>query len=351
MNDVKLRAATAALMILSLVTGACTTAAVGGEPPDQPAAAPTEETADPARRMPIRVDWSGPTLPPTTLPGGWELTRCEGDAPLLCVADGDAVLGTIGSGRWTPEDPVGDAVAFLHAQLADHLDAFADDRATACGAGYRFGLDGEPRVLTVDGSPALTYATVGTDAAGKVHERAYTTTIVAGDEVVWIAAVASDPEGCMGGGAIGEFTPADLEEFAPWYAAMIDGSTLGGALPDGEHQARVRLDGDVVTVDLVEVLSGDAARDAAVAAGVIADGEDLPNDVYVDDADARTWSVPLASDVTISLVDCGAGCELVSVSSDDWRAGEVSPWNGEHALFDLTVVDGHVRTLAEIYTP
>ncbi len=59
-------------------------------------------------------------------------------------------------------------------------------------------------------------------------------------------------------------------------------------------------------LDLAEFLSGEEARQAAVEDGVIADGEDLPNDFYIDN-----------DEIIMELLHVGEGAVFEMISGDD----------------------------------
>jgi hypothetical protein len=122
-------------------------------------------------------------------------------------------------------------------------------------------------------------------------------------------------------------------------------------LGDGAYEGRlVRIDRQHVTMDLVQVLSGEAARKAAKDAGALdADGT-LPNDVFVKDLGKRV-TVAVAGDGGFQVYDCSAGCELVGTTLDALVAGTTRPYGGANAHFTFRVGDGEVVSLVEIYLP
>jgi hypothetical protein len=122
-------------------------------------------------------------------------------------------------------------------------------------------------------------------------------------------------------------------------------------LPDGRHQGRlVAIDARTVTVDLIQVLSGDAAIAAAKAAGVALDDGTLPNDVFVKDLGRRVV-VPVAGDGGFQIYDCSGGCKLVGTTLAALSGGKATPYGGANAPFDLRVDHGEVVSLVEIYLP
>lgn len=137
------------------------------------------------------------------------------------------------------------------------------------------------------------------------------------------------------------------------------------ALPDGKMFAFVSVGTDdsgvtTVGVDPAEMLTGEAARRKAVEDGVIAEGEDLPNDFYI------------ANDnVTKQLVQLADGALITVISGDDTTkrleidlATLETLWDGSYTgqavygivpatpiAMDLTVVDGIVTEAGEVYLP
>lgn len=142
------------------------------------------------------------------------------------------------------------------------------------------------------------------------------------------------------------------------------GTTIPTAAPlaDGETFAYVvAVAGAGVVVDQAELLTGAAAREAAIADGVIGPDEDLPNDVYIRNADKSTATVPVADDARLTVLSFGSGGELVekSMTLADLEAafGGGEPVDeiyglGEGGLpANVTVVDGAVTSVVQQYLP
>jgi hypothetical protein len=137
-------------------------------------------------------------------------------------------------------------------------------------------------------------------------------------------------------------TPATKPVAKPAAAAPLGDGTYEGRL--------VRIDRQHVTMDLVQVLSGEAARKAARDAGALdADGT-LPNDVFVKDLGTRV-TVAIAGDGGFQVYDCSAGCELVGTTLDALVDGTTSPYGGPNAHVAFRVGSGEVVSLVEIYLP
>ena len=143
--------------------------------------------------------------------------------------------------------------------------------------------------------------------------------------------------------------------------ALIDGgvpfSSAGAQGTDATSKrvsnARIMsFDATGVRLDALEVLSGDAAVKAAVAAGEIEAGEDLPNDFFIDNPDDTIVWVPMSPAATVEVFDCSTHeCALAQVRLSDLVTGEVVPFNGKAAVWKVTTEDGTVVALEEIYLP
>jgi hypothetical protein len=120
-----------------------------------------------------------------------------------------------------------------------------------------------------------------------------------------------------------------------------DGATGGGdeaVLTDGDHLGLLRLvdlDQGVILVDLVTWV----------------DDDNEPNGFRIDDPDDEVWEGRLAADVAASVIDCTQACEPMAVDLAAIANGDVRPFNGEYALFDVAVRDGQVTSVEERYTP
>jgi hypothetical protein len=123
------------------------------------------------------------------------------------------------------------------------------------------------------------------------------------------------------------------------------------AVADGTYEGRlVRIDRQTVTVDLVQVLSGEAARKAAAEAGELPADGTLPNDVYVKDLGKRV-TVAVAGDGGFQVYDCSAGCQLVGTTLGKLADGTTVPYGGPNAHVTLKVDHGEVVSFVEIYLP
>lgn len=226
------RAAVPLLSLLLLVGLAACSPPVADEVAAPAAPAPGVDTPDttvdpepePAL-APIAVDWSTRDLEPVTLVDGRTIQACAGDGPFLCVLDrAGRQVGVVELGQFPATGGETDVDAWLRDHVRDFESNMRTDRLAGCGGDYRFALAEAPTTTEVDGSPAVTYRYVGT-RQGTELERGVVTLVRRDDQLLSIAAIAYDPNGCIGTEG-GEFTPAGLETFEPAYDALLRGSRL-----------------------------------------------------------------------------------------------------------------------------
>lgn len=77
---------------------------------------------------------------------------------------------------------------------------------------------------------------------------------------------------------------------------------------------------DSLTVDEVKILTGEAAHDAAVDAGIITEDDDLPNDMFIANPDESLVAVSLAGDAAIEIFRRTPPGALVSVTASKLAA-------------------------------
>jgi hypothetical protein len=124
------------------------------------------------------------------------------------------------------------------------------------------------------------------------------------------------------------------------------------SLGDGTHEARivdVDAAGGRVTVDVVDLLTGDEAVRAATAAGAEVPP---PNDYYVRNVSSRLRTLPVAPAAPITVNVHGAtetGSSTRDVSITLARLAALPDLN--QGLFRLTVHDGQLTRIAEVYLP
>jgi hypothetical protein len=142
--------------------------------------------------------------------------------------------------------------------------------------------------------------------------------------------------------------------------------TTAPALPawleDGEHFGFIRDVGEGVLIfDRADLLSGEAALEAAREDGAIGEGEELMNDFYIDNDDAETSELALDPDATIEILgfDASNAIEATTVTPEtfeDLWAGTEDPNEfygfvvGELPV-TVTVSGGVVTAVTQQYLP
>ncbi len=349
----------AGLFMLAAVAAGCTSTGDVDAQPEEPETPAVEEPADePMEDLSgLVADWEAAfTL---TLPNGWTVSHCEGEAPMLCFFDGDRYVGVVELTDYPTPNDVDDADEYLEARGADFIDTMRDDRAIGCPT---LTFEEIPAtVVDVAGQRGLRVGFRLTDAQMREVERHSVYYTIHDGSHVTITAGAYADDGCVE--RLGEFTPDDLGLVQLYIDAIVANTPLpalssfddgaGVALTDGTHLARiVRFDPpvNVVDIELVEMLDGQAAIDAARDAGEIGAGEDLPNDFYIRDLDAAMVSIDVAG-ASVEVIDCSQLCERAEVGLADFLSGRRPAMNREFAIFEIEVAGGRVTHIAEIYLP
>jgi hypothetical protein len=132
----------------------------------------------------------------------------------------------------------------------------------------------------------------------------------------------------------------------------LDRATAG--LDDGVHTVQVvarDVVDRVVRLDEVVLLTGAPAREAAVADGLLDGGDDLPNDYYLRDSEEFVVVLPVARRAELTLIEWNGGFRPAPADLNAFLAGEVQPFNGRAAVFDVTIEGGWIVAMSEIYLP
>ena len=119
---------------------------------------------------------------------------------------------------------------------------------------------------------------------------------------------------------------------------------------DGSWHARVvQAEPEVLVLDRVELLSGPQAPAARVQDGLPDPGADVP---YVRNRSQRLRTLPVAPDLDLQVVHCPQdGCALAPWPYDDLVSGTPLPYGTPDIPFAVTVADGSVVALSEVYLP
>jgi hypothetical protein len=346
------------LLVVALAVAACG----GPAAPPAPDGTAVEDTEpehedDAEAPEPAWVaDWSGPFT--IELTNGWRVEHCDGDAPMWCVVDGDRHVGVVELGEFPLGDGYdGDDRGYLDRHVESFLADLRADRAVGCA---HLDFAPEPTAeVEVGGVPGLRTGFTMTDVAGEVLERHVVYVAVHGGALFVVTAAAYDDGACLE--RLGEFLVTDLDEVREPLDRIVADTQLPDPTPppadglaDGGHVARiVSIDAPVsaIEIDLAEMLTGEEAVAAARADGEIGPDEDLPNDFYVRDLDDTVHHVGIDDDAVVALIDCNGGCQPVEVALSDFLVGKATPFNGEFALYEITVTGGRVSAITEIYLP
>lgn len=208
------------------VTGAPTDSPSPTQPAEPSSPATPSAPASPADDEPVVASWTDDV---TVTLGDWTVGRCdEGDAPLLCVRDGDQILGDLALHSF-PMEPALEWVSLERAaqeQAETFVESFTSDRAEGCGD---FTFTADPvRPTVVGGHPGSTTGFTLTDDDGRVVERVLVS-ITAYDGHYWLVqtdAYVADG-GCLPPSETDRsFAPEDLADVEPFLAAVIAGTPL-----------------------------------------------------------------------------------------------------------------------------
>ena len=105
-----------------------------------------------------------------------------------------------------------------------------------------------------------------------------------------------------------------------------------------------------ITFDEIEVLSGQEAAAARSQDGEppVEEGLDIP---YLRNPTEEAYEIQVAEDVRVQVFDCSAECQLVDWAYDDLVNGTPLPYGSPETPFTVTVHDGEVVEITEIYLP
>ncbi len=165
------------------------------------------------------------------LDGGWVVSACVGDAPLICIERNGETVGALEAAAYAVDslsywDAAAHAQANLEALAAAYYQVFDEDRAAGCGVDYGY----EPfatQPFVLGGLPGLHYGFAGTMPDGSSSELHLQYATVVGDRVIAVVASAYDEGGCPGpDGIIHTFDSTTLAEFRPHLEALLHDSPL-----------------------------------------------------------------------------------------------------------------------------
>jgi hypothetical protein len=193
--------------------------------------------------------------------------------------------------------------------------------------------------------------------------------IVAGLGVVVVGAVLAIAALIPVARGDGDSAPPPVVDEAPPTTGGTPPSTVDepaptADLPDGKWFGFVTVNGDngptVVTIDIAEILTGEEARKAAVDAGVIEEGEDLPNDFFIDDPDDEIEVLILADDAVIRVLSATTPETYLTIDAPTLESLFNGSYSGEPvygmspdvpAPMEITVEGGLVTIIESVYLP
>lgn len=162
--------------------------------------------------------------------------------------------------------------------------------------------------------------------------------------------------GCSSGEPDGSGSPAPLTS-AP---AGTAGAEAPSALDDGYHFGyitAVDTSERTVTFDLAGLLTGEAAKTAAVEEGVIQPDESLDNDYYISNKSKTLRTLRYTEDVKVRVVDWANCCEgRIDGNIEEFAAafrpdGKTDRYHGPDSPYSLTIEAGVVVRIREEYFP
>jgi len=341
---------------LVVVLGVMLVACAGAGPDD--ADAPPSAGDDPG----LVVDWETRSVTGDT--GALDVRFCEGEGPFLCIERDGTVIGVVERLTYdvTTMDVVREALASgatpveaLERHAAAQVATFAADRRAGCGPDHLVTGDAtEP--VPVGGEPGLRFGWT-TRRADVVVERVVSwATIIDGSLDVLVAAALAD-DGCLE--RLGEFSIADLDAALPTLERVARGSRFADGtapLATAERVVTARIvaidaAGPSITFTVLEVLTGQDARAAAVAAGAIAPGEDVPNDYWLREVGTDDETLPIDPAARVEVQDCTSGCRPVPIDLATFLREQGRTVAGVAGVFEVTIANGTVTGLVEVYFP
>ncbi|HEX6301513.1 MAG TPA: hypothetical protein VF148_13700 [Acidimicrobiia bacterium] len=113
-------------------------------------------------------------------------------------------------------------------------------------------------------------------------------------------------------------------------------------------------------IDLAEMLTGEEARTAAIEDGEIAEGEDLPNDFYIDNDEQVLELLHVAGDAQFALISGSDTSEKILVDAPIFAEVYEGTYSGEPLYgvpsgtpiaMEVTITDGLVSGGDAVYLP
>jgi hypothetical protein len=159
-------------------------------------------------------------------------------------------------------------------------------------------------------------------------------------------------------------TGADVDSTTTTIDTTTTSPPGAEAIADGTWFAMVTVGEDetgemTLGVDLADMLSGEEARQAAIEDGVIEDGEDLPNDFYIDNDDQILELLHVTEDAQFALISADDIGQKVLVDSEVLADVYEGTYTGDPLYtaagapfpMEVTVGDGVVTGAEQVYLP
>ena len=164
--------------------------------------------------------------------------------------------------------------------------------------------------------------------------------------------------------AIGLFVPVQQVTSSQPDPVVTEEPVQVDVLDDGTWFAFVTVDGEtgptMLTIDPATILVGDEATAAAVEAGVITEGEDVPNDYFIANPESAVWRMPVTADTVIRVLsglDLSQyltidGVTLEALANGSYDGPPVyGVMAGEPIAVNVTVAGGAVTLVEAVYFP
>jgi hypothetical protein len=142
---------------------------------------------------------------------------------------------------------------------------------------------------------------------------------------------------------------------APGEPALADGEYFGFVTVGRDESGEITLG-----VDLAEMLTGEEAREAAVEAGDIEEGEDLPNDFFIANPDIVMELVDIADDAEITVISGSDTSQSITVDTVQLESLYEGTYSGDAVygivagqpiVMDLVIEGGVVTEAHAVYLP
>ena len=140
--------------------------------------------------------------------------------------------------------------------------------------------------------------------------------------------------------------PSSANRRRTWFAFVTVGKDEAGEMTLG--------------IDLAEMLTGEEAKTAAIEDGVIAEGEDLPNDFYIDNDEQVLELLNVRDEAQVALISGSDTSEKVLVDAailaevyEGTHSGEplYGVSSGTPIAMEVTITDGLASGGEAVYLP